>query len=74
MNEPRQRKTWPPKDEGRGVVCPRCACADLRVLNTRNAHGRIIRYRQCRHCGHRLTTYEVIPSDLDLTQPVEERL
>jgi transcriptional regulator NrdR family protein len=74
MNEPRQRKTWPPKDSSHGVVCPRCACADLRVLNTRYAHGRIVRYRQCRHCGRRLTTYEVTPAELPSTIPVEERL
>jgi len=24
--------------------------------------GRIVRYRQCRHCGRRVTTYEVTPS------------
>ena len=69
-----ERKKWPPVDQLRGVVCPHCECADLRVLNTRYAHGRIVRYRQCRHCGHRLTTYEVTPSELPSTTPAEERL
>jgi transcriptional regulator NrdR family protein len=64
MTEPRQRKSWPPKDSPRGVVCPRCGCADLRVLNTRYQSGRIVRYRQCRHCGRRVTTYEVTPAQL----------
>lgn len=58
------RKTWPPKDRPVGLVCPRCNCADLRVLNTRSSMGRIVRYRQCRHCGKRVTTYEVTPSML----------
>ena len=64
MTEPRQRKSWPPKDSPRGVVCPRCGCADLRVLNTRYQSERIVRYRQCRHCGRRVTTYEVTPAQL----------
>jgi transcriptional regulator NrdR family protein len=63
MTDGRERKTWPPKD-GRGVVCPRCGCADLRVLNTRHSLGRIVRYRQCRHCSRRVTTYEVTPAML----------
>ena len=58
------RKTWPTKANARGVVCSRCGCADLRVRNTRYSMGRIIRYRECRHCGKRLTTYEVPPSML----------
>ncbi len=58
------RRTWPPKESPKGVVCPRCGCADLRVRNTRYAVGRIVRYRQCRHCGKRITTYEVTPSAL----------
>jgi len=59
-----ERKVWPPKDRAVGIVCPRCGCADLRVLNTRHAMGRIIRYRLCRHCERRVVTYEVTPSML----------
>jgi len=58
------RKTWPPTANSRGVVCSRCGCADLRVRNTRYSMGRIVRYRECRHCGKRVTTYEVPPSML----------
>jgi hypothetical protein len=58
------RKKWPPEDSGQGVLCPRCGCADLRVRNTRYSMGRIVRYRECRHCGRRVTTYEVLPSML----------
>ena len=56
-----ERKKWPP-DASYGLTCARCGCADLRVLNTRPSPGRIVRYRQCRHCGRRVTTYEVLPS------------
>lgn len=59
-----ERKVWPPKDRRVGLVCPRCGCADLRVLNTRYTMGRIVRYRLCRHCGRRVTTYEVTPAML----------
>jgi transcriptional regulator NrdR family protein len=59
-----ERKKWPPVDRARGVTCPRCGCMDLRVLNTRYQHNRIVRYRQCRHCDRRVTTYEVLPAQL----------
>ena len=58
------RKVWPPRDRPVGLVCPKCGCADLRVLNTRYVMGRIVRYRLCRHCGRRVTTYEVTPAML----------
>lgn len=46
-------------EEQRGLVCPGCGCAHFRVLYTRAAWGgRIIRRRECRHCGRRITTYE----------------
>ena len=43
----------------RGLVCPDCGCAHFRVLYTRRAWGgRLLRRRECRHCGRRVTTYE----------------
>jgi transcriptional regulator NrdR family protein len=43
----------------RGIACPRCGCHHFRVLYTRRAMGgRILRRRECSHCGRRLTTYE----------------
>ena len=43
----------------RGLECPRCGCRHFRVLHTRRASGgRILRRRECRHCGRRMTTYE----------------
>jgi len=45
--------------EKRGLECPRCGCRHFRVLYTRRAiGGRILRRRECRHCGRRVTTYE----------------
>lgn len=43
----------------RGLQCPRCGCGHFRVLYTRPAWGgRLLRRRECRHCGRRMTTYE----------------
>lgn len=64
MAEQIERKKWNPADNKRGVVCRTCGCADLPVRNTRYSIGRIVRYRQCRHCGKRMTTYEVLPAML----------
>ncbi len=46
-------------EEKRGIECPRCGCRHFRVLYTRRAWGsRILRRRECRHFGRRITTYE----------------
>lgn len=48
-----------PGADGPGIRCRRCACAHLYTLETRKLHGgRIMRRRECRHCGHRFATYE----------------
>ena len=45
--------------EQRGLRCPRCGCGHFEVLYTRQTWGgRILRRRECRHCGRRMTTYE----------------
>lgn len=42
-----------------GLECPRCGCKDLRVVYTkRKPGGKIMRRRECRHCGRRTTTWE----------------
>jgi hypothetical protein len=69
MGDSPTRKRWPPADSPKGVVCSRCGCADLRVRNTRHSRGRIVRYRECRHCGKRITTYEVPPCMLANSAP-----
>ncbi len=46
-------------DPEKGLACPRCGCHHFRVIYTRpGARGRIMRRRECRHCGKRLTTME----------------
>ena len=45
----------------RGLECPRCGCRHFHVLYTRAAiGGRILRRRECRYCGRRMTTYEKV--------------
>lgn len=36
----------------RGIKCPECHCADLRVGWTEPVGTRIKRHRFCRNCGH----------------------
>ena len=49
----------PAPEEPRGLECRKCGCRHFRVVYTRPAWGgRIIRRRECRHCGQRLTTWE----------------
>ena len=46
--------------EAVGLVCPDCGCQHFRVVYTRKAaRGRIMRRRECRHCGRRFTTIEI---------------
>lgn len=43
----------------RGLECPGCGCGHFHVLYTRRAlGGRLLRRRECRYCGRRITTYE----------------
>lgn len=46
-------------NEPRGLICPKCGCRHFSVIYTRaRAGGLIIRRRECRHCGRRMTTSE----------------
>lgn len=55
-------KTDPPAeaaDEEVGLRCRNCGCRHFFVVYTKGVRGgRILRRRECRHCGKRLTTYE----------------
>jgi transcriptional regulator NrdR family protein len=43
----------------RGLQCPNCGCGHFKVIYTRGAWGnRVLRRRECRHCGRRISTYE----------------
>ena len=45
--------------EQRGLVCPKCGCRQFYVIYTRPAWGgRVVRRRECRYCGKRVTTTE----------------
>jgi len=43
----------------KGLVCRNCGCRHFFVVYTRPAtKGRIVRRRECRHCGRRSRTTE----------------
>jgi hypothetical protein len=44
-----------------GLICHRCGCRHFYVVYTRKRpDGRILRRRECRHCGTRIMTIEKI--------------
>jgi len=54
-----ERKSWPPDEDKRGLECRYCGCRDFRVIYTcRGSGGKLIRRRECRHCGKRMTMWE----------------
>jgi len=45
--------------DSEGLTCPECGCHHFFVVYTKpSLGGRIIRRRECRNCGHRITTVE----------------
>ena len=38
------------------LACPRCNCADFKTYKTQQGHRATFRYKECRHCGHRVLT------------------
>ena len=44
----------------RGIECPRCGCRHVYVVYTRQRLMKILRVRECRHCGRRIKTYEQV--------------
>jgi transcriptional regulator NrdR family protein len=48
-------------EDDRGLQCQRCGCRHFHVIYTRRASGeKLVRRRECRHCGTRVTTCERI--------------
>jgi transcriptional regulator NrdR family protein len=47
-----------PVARAQGIECPRCGCRHLYVVYTRHRNKKILRVRECRHCGRRIKTYE----------------
>lgn len=57
MSEHASDETKP--KEHRGLECRDCGCRHFRVVYTRAAvGGKLVRRRECRHCGARITTWE----------------
>ena len=47
------------RDEARrGIECPKCGCRHFHVVYTRRGPARVLRRRECRNCGRRITTCE----------------
>ena len=54
-----ERKSWSPGEDQRGLESRYCSCRDFRVIYTRRGWGgKLIRRRECRHCGKRMTGWE----------------
>ena len=54
----------PPEDQQSddcGLVCPECQCRHFFVVYVRRVKKqRVMRRRECRNCGRRITTYEKV--------------
>lgn len=42
----------------KGIVCPKCGCSHFYVIYTRPRGDKIMRRKECRNCGKKITTYE----------------
>lgn len=58
-------------EESGGVACPRCGCRDLRTDKTIQQKTRTIRYRHCRHCGHKVLTKQAEPPPEEIIRDVK---
>jgi len=48
-----------PRPEPKGIECPHCGCRHFFTVKSRpSTKGYVLRRKECRHCGHRLTTKE----------------
>lgn len=47
-----------------GLRCPICGCAHFYTTHTERIANKIRRRKVCRHCGHKVVTYEVTASEL----------
>jgi transcriptional regulator NrdR family protein len=43
---------------GRGLTCRKCGHQRFRVVYTRARVDKLVRRRECRQCGERMTTWE----------------
>lgn len=56
--QPPPRPAPEPNDDDRGLECPSCGCHHFYVVYTRRREDRIVRRRECRHCGRKILTVE----------------
>ena len=52
-----ERRASETTDE-KGIECPSCGCRHFYVIYTRRRADRIVRRKECRHCGKRVITSE----------------
>lgn len=43
-------------DGASSLSCPKCGCVDMMAYKSVQMVSRILRYRACRHCGHKVIT------------------
>jgi len=59
MAGPEEKQKGREASDQKGLVCRHCGCRHFRVIYTRRAlGGRLVRRRECRYCGKRMTTWE----------------
>ena len=53
------RKAWDSAQDKRGLECCNCGCRDFHAIYARHDRGgKLIRRRDCRDSGKRMTTWE----------------
>lgn len=58
MSGERRKIQLPNIVDEHGIPCPECGCRHHDTYGTKKIGTRVMRYRECRHCGQRFTTYE----------------
>ena len=41
---------------GGGLKCPNCGCQNFKTYGGSRGERVVVRYKSCRHCGHRILT------------------
>lgn len=52
------------QDLNPGIACRRCGCSHVPAYKSVDVRSRTMRYRECRNCGARFTTYEAFGRDV----------
>lgn len=50
-------------NESAGLECIKCGCRHFLTIRTIPRDKRIVRRKECRYCGWRTNTVEIIPDD-----------